>query len=77
MVGDVFALLPEIRPAIATEKVPVRDEDGFVTHYEMREVMCSVHTVQVGRGGWVCESEDGTVSVVPYENVRFVDGEEE
>lgn len=75
MVGD-FVLMPEARPAIATIRKPVTDEDGFVTHYEMRELVCAVHTVQVGRGGWVCELEDGTVSVVPYENVRFVDGED-
>ena len=70
-------MMPEVRPAIATAREPVRDEDGFVTHYEMRESICAVHTLQVGRGGWVCEYEDGKVAVVPYENVRFVDGEEE
>jgi hypothetical protein len=54
----------------------VFDEGGYVTHYEMRELVCAVHTVQTGKGGWVCELEDGTVSIVPYEKVRFVDGEE-
>ena len=75
--NDVHVMMPEVRPAIATGREPVRDEDGFVTHYEMRESICAVHTLQVGRGGWVCEYEDGSVAVVPYENVRFVDGEEE
>lgn len=70
-------LMPEARPAIATVRTPVLDEDGYVTHHEMRQFFCAVHTVQTGKGGWVCESEDGTVSVVPYENVRFVDGEED
>jgi hypothetical protein len=70
-------MMPEVRPAIARSREPVHDEDGFVTHYEMRESICAVHTLQVGRGGWVCEYEDGSVAVVPYENVRFVDGEEE
>ena len=74
--GDTFTLAPEVRPAIARFKEPVHDENGFVTHYEMHECVCAVHTVQVGRGGWVCEWEDGSVDVVPYENVRFVDGEE-
>lgn len=69
-------LMPEARPAIATVRTPVIDDDGYVTHYEMREVACAVHTVQSGKGGWICELEDGTVSVVPYENVRFIDGEE-
>jgi hypothetical protein len=70
-------MMPEVRPAIATGREPVHDDDGFVTHYEMLERICAVHTLQVGRGGWVCEYEDGSVAVVPYENVRFVDGEEE
>lgn len=70
-------LMPEARPAIATVRTPVIDDDGYVTHYEMREVACAVHTVQSGKGGWICELEDGTVSVVPYENVRFIDGEED
>ena len=70
-------MLPEMRPAIATTKEPVYDDDGFVTHREVCEHVCAVHTLQVGRGGWVCEFEDGTVDVVQYENVRFVDGEEE
>ena len=76
-VYDYMTLHPEVRPAIAKVKEPVRDEDGFVTHYEVHERVCAVHTLQVGRGGWVCEFEDGTVSVIPYENVRFVDDEEE
>lgn len=75
MVGEIV-LMPEARPAIATVKTPVFDEGGYVTHYEMRELVCAVHTVQSGKGGWVCELEDGTVSIVPYEKVRFVDGEE-
>lgn len=75
MVGELV-LMPEARPAIATVKTPVFDEGGYVTHYEMRELVCAVHTVQTGKGGWVCELEDGTVSIVPFENVRFVDGEE-
>lgn len=74
---EYMELHPEVRPAIARFKKPVTDEDGFVTHHEVRERVCAVHTLQVGRGGWVCEFEDGSVSVVPYENVRFVDGEEE
>ena len=76
-IGKVHVLLPEVRPAVATAREPVRDDDGFVTHHEVRERVCAVHTLQVGRGGWVCEYEDGSVAVVPYENVRFVDGEEE
>lgn len=76
MVEEGFILMPEARPAIATVKEPVLDEDGFVTHHEMRERICAVHTVQTGRGGWVCELEDGTVSIVPFENVRFVDGQD-
>jgi hypothetical protein len=43
----------------------------------MVENIFAVHTIQTGKGGWVCEHEDGTVTVVPYENVRFVDGEED
>ena len=74
---EYMELHPEVRPATARAKKPVVDDDGFVTHYEVREVICAVHTLQVGRGGWVCEFEDGSVDVVPYENVRFVDGEEE
>lgn len=74
--GKVHLLVPELRPAIARTKEPVTDDDGFVTHYEMRERDCFVHTLQVGRGGWVCEYDDGSVAVVPYENVRFADGEE-
>lgn len=69
--------MPEVRPAIAKTKEPVRDEDGFVTHHEVTENLCAVHTLQVGRGGFVCEMEDGTVAVVPYENVRFIDAEED
>lgn len=76
MSGEYVVMLPEARPAIATVKRPVVDEDGYVTHHEVTSVPCAVHTLQVGRGGWVCEQEDGTVMVVPYENVRFVDGEE-
>lgn len=71
-----FVLHPEMRPALARTRVPVLGEDGFVSHYEVTERVCAVHTLQVGRGGWVCEFEDGTVDVVPHENVRFVDGEE-
>lgn len=70
-------LHPEVRPAIASIKEPVLDEDGFMTHQEVHEHICAVHTLQVGRGGWVCEFEDGTTRAVPYENVRFVDGEED
>lgn len=75
--SDINVLVPEVRPAVARSRDAVRDEDGFVTHYEMHESICAVHILQVGRGGWVCEFEDGSVAVVPYENVRFVDGEEE
>lgn len=75
-VCDHMVLMPEVRPAIAKVKQPVYDNYGFVTHHEMREFGCVVHTLQVGRG-WVCEMEDGTVQVVPYEGVRFIDGEEE
>jgi hypothetical protein len=71
-----FVLHPEVRPAVAKVKEPVCDEDGFVTHYEVCESICAVHTLQVGRGGWACEFEDGRVAVVPYENVRFIDGDE-
>lgn len=74
--SDVQVLVPEVRPAIASIKEPVLDDDGFVTHHEVHEHVCAVHTLQVGRGGWVCEMEDGTVRSVSYENVRFVDGEE-
>lgn len=73
--SDEQVLIPEMRPAIATVKEPVVDEFGYVTHHEVHEVLCAVHTLQVGKGGWVCEQEDGTMTVVPYENVRFVDGE--
>lgn len=72
-----MTMAPEVRAAMARTKEPVYDEDGFVTHYEMRESYCAVHTLQIGHGGWVCEFEDGTVRVVPYENARFIDGEEE
>lgn len=72
-----FVLHPEARPAIARVKEPVLDDDGYVTHHEVHERVCVVHTLQVGRSGWVCEWEDGTVSVVPYESVRFIDDEEE
>lgn len=75
--SKIQVLMPEVRPAIVRSKEPVYDEDGFVTHHEVRERVCAVHTVQVGRGGWVCEFEDGSVAVAPYENVRFVDGEDE
>lgn len=77
MVDEGFVLMPEARPAIVKVKTPVHDDDGYVTHYEMVEYVCAVHTVQSGKGGWVCEHEDGTVAVVPYENVRFIDGEED
>ena len=70
-------MLPEMRPAIAKVREPVLDDDGYVTHHEMREYVCAVHTLQVGKSGWVCEKEDGSVMMVPYENVRFVDGEED
>lgn len=73
VMSDGFLLMPEARPAIATIREAVRDDDGYVTHYELNELACAVHTVQSGRGGWVCEMEDGTVKVVPYENVRFLD----
>lgn len=76
-VYDYMELHPEVRPAIAKVKEPVRDEDGFVTHHEVRERLCVVHTLQVGRGGWVCEWEDGGVAVVPYESVRFIDDEDD
>lgn len=75
--GDGFVLAPETRPALATVREPVTDEYGYVTHYEVLTVPVAVHTIQQGKGGWVCETEDGTVIVVPYENVRFVDGEED
>lgn len=77
MVDEGFVLMPEARPAIVKVRTPVHDDDGYVTHYEMVEYVCAVHTVQSGKGGWVCEREDGTVAVVPYENVRFIDGEED
>lgn len=72
---DEFVLAPEVRPAVATVREPVLDEYGYVTHHEVRELVCGVHTTQAGKGGWVCELEDGTVRVVPHENVRFVDEE--
>lgn len=72
---DWMELHPEVRPALARVRTSVLDEDGFVTNHRVSEQLCAVHTLQVGRGGWVCELEDGTVSVVPYESVRFVDGE--
>lgn len=75
-IEDEFVLMPEVRPAIAKVKEPVLDDDGFVTHYAMNEYVCAVHTLQVGRGGWVCELEGGTVTIVPYEQVRFIDGDE-
>jgi hypothetical protein len=74
---EYMELHPEVRPAIAKFKEPVLDDDGFVKCHEIRERFCAVHTLQVGRGGWVCEFEDGTTHAVPYENVRFVDGEDE
>ena len=72
-----MVLLPEMRPAIARTKEPVYDDDGFVTHHEVHERLCAVHTLQVARNGFVCEFEDGKVGVVPYENVRFVADEDE
>ncbi len=75
-VYDYMELHPEVRPAIARLKEPVLDENGFVTHHEVHERVCAVHTLQVGRGGWVCEFEGGNVAMVPYESVRFIDGEE-
>ena len=74
---EYMELHPEVRPATARFKRPVLDDDGFVTHHEVSESICAVHTLQVGRGGWVCEFEDGSVAVVPHENVRFIDGEED
>ena len=53
------------------------DDDGFVTHYEARDLLVAVHTLQAGRNGWVCELESGEVVVIPHEEVRFVDGEED
>ena len=76
-VYDYTVMHPEVRPAIAKVKEPVCDEDGFVTHQEVHERVCAVHTLQTGRGGWVCEWESGAVDVVPYESVRFIDGEED
>ena len=73
---DAMVVVPEVRPAIARTKRPVHDDDGFVIYHEVHEDACAVHTLQTGKGGWVCEFDDGTVRVVPYENVRFVDGEE-
>ena len=75
-VYEYMELHPEVRPAVARVKEPVTDEDGYVTHHEVRESVCAVHTLQTGRNGWVCEFEDGSVRVVNYDNVRFVDGEE-
>lgn len=75
-VEDEFVLMPEVRPAIANVKEPVLDDNGFVTHYAMNEHACAVHTLHAGRGGWVCELEGGTVAIVPYEQVRFIDGDE-
>ena len=72
-----YVLVPEVRPAIASMRFPVVDDDGFVTHYEVRDVACAVHTLQTGRNGWVCEFEDGTISVIGHENVRFVDAEDD
>ena len=77
MVDEGFVLMPEVRPAIVKVRTPVHDDDGYVTHYEMVEYVCAVHTVQSGKGGWVCEHEDGTVTVVPYENARFIDRDED
>lgn len=74
---EPMVLVPELRPAVASMRQPVFDDDGFVTHYEVRDVVCAVHTLQTGRGGWVCEFEDGTISVIDHENVRFVDGEDD
>ena len=74
---DYMELHPEVRPAIATVKKPVLDDDGFVTHYEARDLLVAVHTLQAGRNGWVCELESGEVMVIPHEGVRFVDGEED
>lgn len=69
--------MPEVRPAIAMVREPVTDEDGFITHYEVNETVCVVHTLQVGRGGWVCEFDNGEVLMIPYENVRFIDDEDD
>ncbi len=74
---DYMELHPEVRPAIAMVREAVRDDDGFVTHYEARELLVAVHTLQTGRNGWVCELESGKVMVIPHEEVRFVDGEED
>lgn len=72
-----YVLVPEVRLAKAKVKEPVIGDDGFVSHYEVNERLCAVHTLQVGSGGFVCEYPDGTVSVVPYENVRFVANEDD
>lgn len=74
---DYMELHPEVRPAIAMVREAIRDDDGFVTHYEARELLVAVHTLQAGRNGWVCELEDGRVMVIPHEEMRFVDGEED
>ena len=74
---DYMELHPEVRPAIAMVREAVRDDDGFVTHYEAKELLVAVHTLQAGRNGWVCELEDGRVMVIPHEEVRFVDGKED
>lgn len=76
-IEDSFVMMPEVRPAVAKIKKPVTDDDRFVTHYEVQECICAVHTLQVGRGGWVCELESGEIAMVPYEMVRFIDGDEE
>ena len=74
---DEFTLLPENRLAKARVKEPVYDDDGFVTHHEVHERLCAVHTLQVAARGWVCEFEDGRVAVVDYEDVRFVADEDD
>lgn len=50
MVDEGFVLMPEARPAIVKVRTPVHDDDGYVTHYEMVEYVCAVHTVQSGKG---------------------------
>ena len=70
-------MVPEVRLAKAKVRGPVYDEDGYVTHHEVQEMLCAVHTLQVAGKGFVCEFDDGTVDVVPYENVRFVANEED
>ena len=48
---EYMELHPEVRPAVAKVKQPVVDEDGYVTHHEVRELVCAVHTLPVGLFG--------------------------